>query len=262
MRKKYCYYIITVLFAHILSLIFVCFEHSKMRCKMLYGNDSENNKIEPTPNTHAYCPDCNAELIAKCGSIKIWHWAHKANSSYCNYMPETEWHLDWKRRAIDCGHNVEVKIDNHITDIMRTDMKRVIELQHSSIMPSDIINRCETFKTIEHKIDWVFDLEDKYDENNLIFRQKDGFYTFKQKWQKSVLHVLFDDKNMPLYGRVFFDVGFTKMFRVYKLYSKGSGWGKFTDPRNVIPDLTNMYSYLGDIDNSFGVRHATTTPQQ
>ncbi|MBL7893856.1 MAG: hypothetical protein JNK50_01090 [Bacteroidia bacterium] len=36
-------------------------------------------------------------MLAKCGTINIWHWAHEAIEN-CDdwYEPETQWHRDWK----------------------------------------------------------------------------------------------------------------------------------------------------------------------
>jgi len=38
-----------------------------------------NNKIEASKGAKGYCPSCGSELIAKCGNVKINHWAHKGN---------------------------------------------------------------------------------------------------------------------------------------------------------------------------------------
>jgi competence CoiA-like predicted nuclease len=38
-----------------------------------------NSKIETSKGAKGYCPSCGSELIAKCGNVKINHWAHKGN---------------------------------------------------------------------------------------------------------------------------------------------------------------------------------------
>ena len=36
----------------------------------------DGEKILANPKEKAICPICNSEVIAKCGSIKVWHWSH------------------------------------------------------------------------------------------------------------------------------------------------------------------------------------------
>ena len=55
-------------------------------------------KTEATPKAQGKCLCCGAEVIAKCGEKRAWHWAHK-NNEECNYSkkePKTQWHLDWQ----------------------------------------------------------------------------------------------------------------------------------------------------------------------
>lgn len=59
----------------------------------------DNQRIEATPKQKALCPLCNQEVISKCGSIKIWHWAHKQQEECDSFgEPESEWHLSWKNQ--------------------------------------------------------------------------------------------------------------------------------------------------------------------
>jgi hypothetical protein len=45
----------------------------------------------------AVCPLCRAVVIAKCGRIKIHHWAHEAGADCDTWSePMTQWHLDWQ----------------------------------------------------------------------------------------------------------------------------------------------------------------------
>jgi competence CoiA-like predicted nuclease len=43
------------------------------------------------------CPDCGAIVIAKCGHVRVPHWAHQGIRT-CDpwWEPETEWHRTWK----------------------------------------------------------------------------------------------------------------------------------------------------------------------
>ena len=57
----------------------------------------DGNKTEATKGAKGICPICGSELIAKCGEVKINHWAHKGIRN-CDpwWENETEWHRSWK----------------------------------------------------------------------------------------------------------------------------------------------------------------------
>lgn len=102
------------------------------------------------------CPCCEREMIAKCGEIKIKHWAHK-NKRICDlwWENETEWHRDWKshfpvvwQEAIHFSENGE----KHIADV-KTDKDWVIEFQHSYLNPEERKSRNDFYK----KLVWVVD---------------------------------------------------------------------------------------------------------
>uniref|UniRef100_A0A6M3Y5I1 Putative competence protein CoiA-like family protein n=1 Tax=viral metagenome TaxID=1070528 RepID=A0A6M3Y5I1_9ZZZZ len=195
---------------------------------MLYAYNTTHDRILATPQAIGICPSCNQSLIAKCGHINIWHWSHRTKEPLCNYQPETEWHMQWKQTALNCGNDIEVRIGNHITDILNNNNNRLIELQNSSINVGDIIDRCEVFKHYGFMVDWIFNRISKYENEQLYFTRKEKYWTFKQKWQKKLLRFLFNDDLYPKYGRVWFDIGESHpLFLIRKLYSSGGGWGKF-----------------------------------
>lgn len=62
------------------------------------------------------CPGCGAPVIAKCGTHKVHHWAHKGVKMCDNWWePETEWHRAWKNnfpkewQEIFCRMNRQAK---------------------------------------------------------------------------------------------------------------------------------------------------------
>lgn len=65
---------------------------------MLYAIGQGDDKLPAAPGLHAICPVCGGEVLAKCGKIVSWHWAHVSGKD-CDdwYEPETEWHLRWKK---------------------------------------------------------------------------------------------------------------------------------------------------------------------
>jgi competence protein CoiA len=83
-------------------------------------------------------------MLAKCGEILVWHWAHSPVRR-CDpwWENETDWHRKWKdyfphhwQEVVHFDENGE----KHIADI-KTHTGLVIELQHSSMNPEELRRR-------------------------------------------------------------------------------------------------------------------------
>jgi competence CoiA-like predicted nuclease len=119
---------------------------------MIWANKN-NQRVQATPKEKAICPLCNEEVISKCGTIKIWHWAHKSDTECDSFgEPETEWHFNWKKKFPN--ESQEVRMENHRADI-RT-KENIIELQNSSISFEQIEER-ERF--YGYKLIWILNGE-------------------------------------------------------------------------------------------------------
>lgn len=91
---------------------------------------------EPQKGLKGVCPYCEQETLAKCGKIKVWHWAHKGKVA-CDvwWENETEWHRSWKNQfPKDWQESIHYSEDGekHIADV-KTDHGWSIEFQHSRI---------------------------------------------------------------------------------------------------------------------------------
>lgn len=94
-----------------------------------------------TPGARAICVDCDTVLIAKCGEINRWHWAHEAGGSWCvGSDGEGAWHRAWKLWAEQHGAQTEVTEGRHRADIVWHD-GGVYELQSGYLDPVDIRSR-------------------------------------------------------------------------------------------------------------------------
>jgi hypothetical protein len=203
-------------------------------------------------------------VIAKCGEINIWHWAHrKAESCDDWYEPETEWHRNWK--LIFGKEHTEVVIQKdgirHIADIKTKD-NVIIELQNSPIQ-KQVVQRREIF--YGERMLWVINgvgfkenfrswerqdgLSDDYyrardyhespegwidqDTGELIPRlKKEGVFTWSRP-RKS-----WADVQRP----VFIDFGDERIFRVFEGMGSASGKGKY------IPKVDFIEKYGGDLN--------------
>lgn len=138
---------------------------------MLIAKDVNGNHIRAYHDSKGFCPSCNSLCIAKCGDIKIWHWAHKSDVCSFKTEPETDWHLQWKEKALSYGCDIEVVIGNNRADAtIHNDT--VYEFQHSTMSLKEIINRTVSYSNLGYKVIWIFDYIDKYDKGDIIYYNK------------------------------------------------------------------------------------------
>ena len=127
---------------------------------MLYGIDENGKKVRAlNTGDRSKCPITGNILIAKCGAIKINHWAYKSiDDKPINYKGETEWHLDWNSYFnIDITEIVHTDKNGvkHIADIDTGDT--VVEFQHSPLSSFELLQRELYYTEIGRNFIWVLD---------------------------------------------------------------------------------------------------------
>lgn len=133
---------------------FICNVHVRdlnMKFALINGR-----RQEAQPSLSGQCLVCDQAMIAKCGEVKIWHWAHKGRR-ICDpwWESETEWHRAWKNCFPESWQEVVHRAEDgekHIADV-KTDQGWVIEFQHSHIKPEERRSR----DTFYQKLVWVVD---------------------------------------------------------------------------------------------------------
>ena len=115
-----------------------------------------DEKIEATKDAKGVCPSCGAELIAKCGELKVNHWSHKGNRNCDKWWEnETEWHRSWKANfPIEWQEVVhfDQSGEKHIADV-KTQSGWILEFQHSLLNPEERLSRNNFYQ----KLVWVVD---------------------------------------------------------------------------------------------------------
>ena len=116
----------------------------------------DGNRQEAQPGLSGECPGCGQPMVAKCGEIRVPHWAHKGRR-VCDpwWENETPWHRAWKDQfPVEWQEVVQHAKDGerHIADV-KTDRDWVIEFQHSYLNPPEHRARDAFYP----KLVWVVD---------------------------------------------------------------------------------------------------------
>ena len=219
----------------------------RYRSDMLYAL-MDGIKVRAQPHQRACCPNCSGEVLAKCGAINIWHWAHLPSINCDSWTEgETAWHLLWK--SYFPPERVEVPISKdgrrHVADII-TQNGTVLELQASPISVEEIQEREQFYK----KLVWLFDVAEAVLSRRLDIRYKDcrvlgpawpvnryypqgflehkGYQTFR--WYHAQKHIAYTSKPTWL------DLGDGRLFDLRKMHLSApcGGWGYLRDKYAVI----------------------------
>lgn len=166
---------------------------------------------EAQPKLSGKCELHGCSVIAKCGKVKIWHWAHVGQQN-CDPSKESEtpWHRAWK----DCFPkewqevvHVAENGDKHRADV-KTDQGYAIEFQHSPIKFEERQSREDFYKAMI----WIVNgLRQPNDKEKFIhfwrctvpIKEKVEIWKFKGSIEKCPLLRDWADSNAP----VFFDLG-------------------------------------------------------
>lgn len=221
----------------------------------------DGNRTEAFKGAKGICPICSSAVIAKCGEVKMNHWAHKGIRD-CDtwWEPETEWHRAWKNNfPIEWQEFIfidEQSGEKHIADI-HTNYKFTIEFQHSHINPNERIAREKFYKNMI----WVIDctrlkrdyprfLKGKSDFRN---RELQGIFAvefidecFPSAWLESSVPVIFDFLGTEPLGKL------TDIRNpLYCLFPVRIGWDSIIAeiPRSAFIDTVNNGEWLLRINN-------------
>lgn len=166
-----------------------------------------NQRIKAQPGLKGQCSGCEQDVVAKCGTQKIWHWAHRATKACDSWSePETEWHRAWKNKFPHewqevIQHDTQTG-EKHIADI-RTDHDLVIEFQHSRLDSQEQVAREQFYKNMIWIVDGTRlkrDIPRFTKGSNLLRRTAaQGYFLlacpeecFPKNWLESSVPVIFD----------------------------------------------------------------------
>lgn len=119
--------------------------------------DVNGSRSRPLPGIVGKCPFCQSEMIARCGEVRVHHWAHKSKSECDSWWePETDWHLNWKNEfPLRWQEQIlvdQVTKERHIADVL-TLAGLTVEVQHSHLEPEERRSREVFYKNML----WIVD---------------------------------------------------------------------------------------------------------
>lgn len=167
-----------------------------------------NESTSPSPGLTGSCPACGAPVIAKCGTMRIHHWAHRGER-VCDvwWEPRPEWHCGWQDRFPQHWQEVvryAPSGEKHIADI-HTERGLTIEFQYSHIRPEERAARESFYGNMAWVVSGARLRRD-------LPRFLEGRLSLQPVWQKGVYvapfpHELFPRHWLDCTVPVFFDFG-------------------------------------------------------
>lgn len=133
------------------------------------------------PGARARCYDCPSILIAKCGEINKWHWAHPGDA-ICSHDGEGAWHRAWKQWCANQGAAVESVSHPHRADVKWPD-GRIWELQRTYTDGATIRKREDHYG---EQLTWVYRwLPGRW---NRLWNIGDGWFRWAKPAPSMALH--------------------------------------------------------------------------
>jgi competence protein CoiA len=186
----------------------------------------DGQRVTAEPKLPGHCPNCGGAVIAKCGPINAWHWAHKAAD--CDTWAErfTQWHADWQE--LFPPDSREITIGNHRADV-RSPTGLVIEFQHSALSADEIRERENHYG----RMLWVFDAVYADETDRLDLRAKRGrdgseYWSFRWKHPRRSILACRRPVFLDLGGwSQNYDCRFHRLLELKRMYpnAPNGGWG-------------------------------------
>ena len=130
-------------------------------------------RVEPEKGcAGAICPICKQPVVARCGDIRLPHWAHKSVIDCDPWKEnETQWHRDWKDLFGDMQEKVHENGGvRHLADVKTLD-GTIVEFRHSAINDEGKRTRAHFFGK------WMLWVVDCVNRPKAVARFRDNKYT-------------------------------------------------------------------------------------
>lgn len=128
----------------------------------------DGQRREACPGLTGNCPTCDAPVLARCGSIRVWHWSHVGRRT-CDawWEHETPWHRAWKACFPLDWQEVVFKAasgERHVADVA-TPTGWTLEFQHSHLAAAERMARDAFYP----RLLWVVDGQRRQQDREQFF---------------------------------------------------------------------------------------------
>ena len=180
--------------------------------------NSTGQRIVAAKGLTAMCPCCRTRVVAKCGEIKIWHWAHESLKD-CDAWSEgeTRWHAGWKSKWPEVQREV-VLTSAHRADVLTKD-GHVIEFQSRMLSPEEFRERETFYGSRSRGLVWVIKANGSYENDRLQIVDKHTHANFRWRWEPKSL--------LSCQAPVFLHFSTGQLLEIARTYSgRVRGWGR------------------------------------
>lgn len=125
-------------------------------------------RVEPEKGLDgAVCPICKQPVRARCGEVRVKHWAHKSVIDCDSWKePETTWHREWKNLFGDLQEQMHEKDGTrHMADV-KTQDGTIVEFRHG---PIDLNGKRTREAFFGEPMFWVVDCAAEQKKNRFNF---------------------------------------------------------------------------------------------
>jgi competence CoiA-like predicted nuclease len=131
-----------------------------------------------------HCPKCGSEVIAKCGQVNTWHWAHKVKQDCDWYSSESEWHREWK--SLFPSNKVEVYMNRNRADAIDA-TGCVWEFQNSYLGGEEIDEREQVYENLL----WIWNV--KGQQKLITFDKYIQDISYEVNWYNLRYEMIYDE---------------------------------------------------------------------
>ena len=173
-----------------------------------------------------FCPYCQCPLIVRKGDVRQHHYAH-ARGALCSDTWSTErnsndceWHKEWQERFPIDNQEISLALGEikHRADVMVR--RTVLEFQHSPLNSEKFSNRNAFYAGLGHKVIWIFDFQELYDEDRFEIDHFDNIVSVDWKRPKHTFDDFTDAKRLDGI-ELYFQIESDRMLRITKIFPFG-----------------------------------------
>lgn len=169
-----------------------------------------------------FCPYCQSPLMVRKGDIRQHHYAH-ARGAVCSdtwsaerNSNDCEWHKEWQDRFPIDNQEISLALGEikHRADVMIR--RTVLEFQHSSLNSEKFSNRNAFYAGLGHKVIWIFDFQELYEENRFEIERFNNIVSVCWKRPRHTFDDFTDARRLDGI-ELYFQIESDRMLRITKI---------------------------------------------